>query len=62
MSNIHEEGLEKAIYLLQESLWFINNVPNNEYSTRSFEDSYALSSEIWKYLRQLNADPYAKKS
>lgn len=56
MKNQYKEDLEKAIILLEESLYFINNVPNSSRKVKSFTDSYELASEIGRYLKQIQND------
>lgn len=38
--------------LLENALYFINQVPNNKYSCRDFHSSYELASEISEYLNK----------
>lgn len=38
--------------LLENALYFINQVPNNKYPCRDFYSSYDLASEISAYLNK----------
>jgi len=53
MKNIDKLDLEKAIILLEESLYFINNVPNKKYKVKSFNNSFELASELGKFLKEM---------
>jgi hypothetical protein len=48
-----EFNKQKALILLKECLYFINNVPNRTYEAFPYNDSYELASEISKFLEQL---------
>lgn len=48
---VKEDEIE-AIQLLEECLYFINQVPNKKYSTKTGETSYELASKISKYLKK----------
>jgi len=48
--------LDKAKELLEEALYFINQVPNNKYSTLTYKNSYELAGTIHDYLKQLDKD------
>ncbi len=59
MKNIHKEDLEKALFLISEALYFVNNVPNKKYRVRDFEDSYELASNLNKFLKEHNINIYS---
>jgi len=49
-----KKSLEKAVInLLENSVEFINNVPNHKYKVRDFHCSYDLASEIDATLKLL---------
>ena len=44
---------EKTVeMLLENALYFINQVPNHKYSCKDFNSSYDLASEIQSYLNR----------
>lgn len=51
--NLYKEDLGKAVELLNQCLYFINQVPNKKYSTSTGETSYELASKINKFLTSL---------
>jgi len=53
LANLYKIDLEKAVELLNQSLYFINQVPNKKYKTSTGESSYELASKINKFLTSL---------
>lgn len=53
LANLYKIDLEKAVELLNQSLYFINQVPNKKYKTSTEESSYELASKINKFLTSL---------
>ena len=43
---------KKVEMLLENALYFINQVPNHKYLCKDFSSSYALASEIQAYLNK----------
>ena len=53
MENIDKLDLKEAKELLEDALYFINNVPNRRYFTKNHgADSYKLASQIGKFLKK----------
>lgn len=55
IQNLEKDNLE-AKKLLQEAVYFINQVPNKKYKTSTGESSYQLASKIDKYLNKVKND------
>ncbi len=51
--NTYKQDLIKAKKLLEEAVYFINQVPNKKYKTSTGETSYELASKIDKYLNNI---------
>lgn len=51
-----------VINLLENSVYFMNQVPNKKYRTRDFHDSYELASEIDSTLKKIKNDKRNNKN
>lgn len=49
--NVYKMELSRARKLLEEAVYFINQVPNKKFHTMTGETSYELASKIDKYLK-----------
>lgn len=57
MKNLNKLDLEEAIFLLEQSEYFINGVPNRRYSVKiQGEDSYKLASKIHEFINKVKKD------
>ena len=53
---MNEEMKKAVINLLENAVYFINEVPNHKYRTKDFHCSYDLADEIEATLKQLKND------
>lgn len=56
MVNLHELDKREAIALLEQSVYFINQVPNRKYQTLNNKNSYDLANDIDAFLNKVKKD------
>ena len=56
MKNLNKLDLDTAINLLENAVYFINQVPNHKYKTLDFHNSYDLASEIDAFLKKFKIE------
>lgn len=51
---------KEEIELLEQALYFINQIPRRHIFGGKYKDSYTLASEITKFLKQVEKDDTRK--